>query len=110
MIARLLKQLISVLWHGTPWALGLLFHVIFYTFRISILLILRWRGAVPEASRRFADDWVARAKTAGFPSVWEPELRGAFFILAFLSFYLGWTFALFSVVMAFNWLLFGSSF
>src|SRR5688500_14452492 len=93
---ELLKQLISVLWHGTPWALGLMFCVMFFAIRVSVLSVLQWFGAVPEASRRLADDWAMRARKAGFPSIWHGELRGAFLVLAFLSFYLGWAFTLFS--------------
>src|SRR5688572_5016322 len=117
MIERLLrqalgivKQFISILWRGTPWALGLLFYVMFFAFRIATLSVLSWFGAVPEASRRLADVWAMRARKAGFPSIWHRELRGAFLVLAFLSFYLGWAFTLFSVVFAFSWLLFRISF
>jgi hypothetical protein len=65
-VLEYLKQLVSIIWHGTPWALGLLFCVMFFAFRLSILSVLRWFAAVPEASRRFADDWVMRARKAEY--------------------------------------------
>lgn len=85
--------------------IGLVCFVGFFAFRLSILSILRWLMAAPEAARKVADDWTNKALKDGFPTLWERQLRFALQIVAYLSLFLGWSITLIVLTLPVNLLI-----
>ena len=91
-----LRQFLIVFWRSLPWVFGILAFMAGFAIRLSILSISSWLVGVPEAARRVAEDWTGRAIEAGVPPLWQRQVQRAYEVVAYLSFFAGWTTILFT--------------
>lgn len=85
-MARLIRIAFTVLKMAAP----IIAWVAINSIKAMLLaLISLWKG-VPDTCRAIANEWVAEAIKAGWPTVWERHLRNVLFVLALLFVFIGW--------------------
>lgn len=83
-------RVISNLWFGVrlawPWVWG----VLTATLWTVILTVASIGTGIPPAVRTISEEWLNRAIDAGFPTIWERQLRFVLRSLVVLTMLFGW--------------------
>jgi hypothetical protein len=103
-IGWVLKQLISVLWHGLPIVFFFVVWVLGCTAKTSTVGIIAAVMGVPETAGKMADDWKNRSLKAGFPSLWDRQLRFCLEVLACATIFAGWSVTPFTIYLVIDWM------
>ena len=89
-MVRLINWLIHTVWFAirlaTPWIV----RMFMYTVWLSLTTVASFWNGIPNAAAQIADDWLGRAVDAGWPTLWDRQLRRVFLVVAFMTIVLGW--------------------
>lgn len=86
----------------TPWILGAIRH----TFWLLVTGAAGFWVGVPQVTRTIAEDWSRRAHDAGVPTNIDSSLYYAIYIVAFITFLVGWILSSYLTVWIINRLIF----
>ena len=93
----LLQQLAISLLYALPFVFGLLLATAGASLKLSADASVFALGRIPEIADRLSDTWTRRAIMAGFPYLWQPQLKKFFYGIAVLTIVGGWLLMLFTL-------------
>lgn len=89
-MVRLINWLFKTVWFAirlaTPWLLRVFMSAIL----LSLTAVASFWIGIPNAAGQIADNWLDRAVRAGWPTLWDRQLRRVFLVVAFMTIVLGW--------------------
>src|SRR5688500_4345786 len=84
-----IRQIISAIRFGTPWAIRMMLSILGAVFQLSMMSLASSVRGVPTVAAAIAKDWKERAIWKDFPDLWQVQLLQVFYVLAFCTIYLG---------------------
>src|SRR5258708_5760703 len=98
LISQIINWLINRAWFAIRLAAPWIIRVFMYTVWVSLTAVASFWVGIPKAANQIADDWLDRAVRAGWPTIWDRQLRRILLVVAFATIVLGWIFLSFTTV------------
>lgn len=93
----LLQQTAISLLYALPFIFGLLLATAGASLKLTADAFVFALRRIPEIAGRLSDEWTRRAIMAGFPYLWQPQLKKFFYGIAVLTIISGWLLMLFTL-------------
>jgi hypothetical protein len=83
--------------YALPFVFGLLLATAGASLKLTADASVFALSGIPEPADRLSGEWTRRAIMAGFPYLWQPQLKKFFYGIAVLTIISGWLLMLFTL-------------
>jgi len=94
----LFQQLAVSLLYALPFVFGLLLVTAGASIKLTADSVIFALRRIPEIATRLSDEWTRRAIVAGFPYLWQRQLKWFFYGIVVFAIIGGWFLMLFALV------------